>query len=427
MPTIPRLWPLLLIVPFAASCLPVHNVCLFDAESRLAFDLPPDQCPRNADDTPRPCYRDRDLDGFGEAATAVFLLEEAQTCGDPARPFQLYRGDPVAPELCEWEVPYPDPDCYRLTTHGGDCDDTDSMAFPGNPEVCDGVDNDCSGGPDFDTDHEELAKEDGADGAHLFTCTPVPTIRVFLRGGGHLGQRALDGTSLEVAVAPGEVIQPVLRLRFLVPRGQEPHVSGGVARSWVPNPAEAWLSFDEFEVDFDSLTPSSDGREDRFIDLDVTTPDKVAIPQDAFEGETHYLTMVGAIPVRDEEDGPGELEVLGNNHVGSLTSPNYCYGDGICPPVWVIPFPDDPQDPQSETYDIDLNVADLEDLELAACRPFGTANMPVLFDAVPLEPNAPPRCDFTLGDQCIPITWEFPLGCNFAKFVVTDNAPGAEE
>ena len=31
-----------------------------------------------------------------------------------------------------------------------DCDDTDPNNFPGNPEVCDGQDNDCDGAPDFE-------------------------------------------------------------------------------------------------------------------------------------------------------------------------------------------------------------------------------------------------------------------------------------
>src|SRR5260221_679527 len=28
---------------------------------------------------------------------------------------------------------------------GPDCDDTNNKIFPGNPEVCDGIDNDCNG------------------------------------------------------------------------------------------------------------------------------------------------------------------------------------------------------------------------------------------------------------------------------------------
>ncbi|MEK7530039.1 MAG: putative metal-binding motif-containing protein, partial [Patescibacteria group bacterium] len=43
----------------------------------------------------------------------------------------------------------------------GDCDDADAANFPGNPEVCDGQDNDCSGAPDFDLDGEVDADADG--------------------------------------------------------------------------------------------------------------------------------------------------------------------------------------------------------------------------------------------------------------------------
>ena len=31
---------------------------------------------------------------------------------------------------------------------GGDCDDTESTVFPGAPEICDGLDNDCDGAID---------------------------------------------------------------------------------------------------------------------------------------------------------------------------------------------------------------------------------------------------------------------------------------
>jgi len=47
-------------------------------------------------------------------------------------------------------------------TDGDDCDDDDATAFPGNPEVCDGVDNDCEGLPADETD---------ADGDGLLPCT----------------------------------------------------------------------------------------------------------------------------------------------------------------------------------------------------------------------------------------------------------------
>ena len=50
-------------------------------------------------------------------------------------------------------VKIPDADCADadgdgVTTCDQDCDDLDPRAFPGNPEVCDAIDNDCDGEPD---------------------------------------------------------------------------------------------------------------------------------------------------------------------------------------------------------------------------------------------------------------------------------------
>jgi len=42
-----------------------------------------------------------------------------------------------------------------------DCDDANADRFQGNPEVCDGLDNDCSNGPDFDAAGEVDADFDG--------------------------------------------------------------------------------------------------------------------------------------------------------------------------------------------------------------------------------------------------------------------------
>jgi len=44
----------------------------------------------------------------------------------------------------------------------GDCDDAASWNFPGNPEICDGLDNDCSGAPDADAGGEVDADSDGS-------------------------------------------------------------------------------------------------------------------------------------------------------------------------------------------------------------------------------------------------------------------------
>ncbi len=53
-----------------------------------------------------------------------------------------------------------------------DCDDTDATAFPGNEEVCDGVDNNCDGEVDEGFDACEGASSGGADSTGATTVDP---------------------------------------------------------------------------------------------------------------------------------------------------------------------------------------------------------------------------------------------------------------
>ena len=131
------------------------------------------------DDLVQSWYADADADGFGNAAQAVTACEppdgayiaDDSDCDDTRS--DVY---PSAPELCDGL----DNDCDGQTdeddattwyadadgdgvgdeataisacaapgegwvTDSGDCDDTRSDAFPGNPETCDEIDNDCNG------------------------------------------------------------------------------------------------------------------------------------------------------------------------------------------------------------------------------------------------------------------------------------------
>jgi len=58
-----------------------------------------------------------------------------------------------------------DNDQDGYSTCDGDCDDLDSSSFPGNPEICDGADNDCNGTVDdgFDYDQDGYPGCDGTD------------------------------------------------------------------------------------------------------------------------------------------------------------------------------------------------------------------------------------------------------------------------
>ncbi len=86
---------------------------------------------------------DGDIDVGATDATTFFADADADTFGDPAR----------TETACEAPTGY--------VANDEDCDDTLAIAFPGNPEVCDGVDNDCDG--EVDDNPADLGTWSGDD------------------------------------------------------------------------------------------------------------------------------------------------------------------------------------------------------------------------------------------------------------------------
>jgi len=136
------------------------------------------------------CFVDADGDGFGDAGVTVASGDEA--CSDPGEA-------PLAPdmdcddahpdsfpgnaELCDgldndcnglddflgFDGSETDNDGDGLTECGGDCDDTDPLVLGGTPEVCNGLDDDCNGlddvlgfdGSETDDDGDGLSECEG--------------------------------------------------------------------------------------------------------------------------------------------------------------------------------------------------------------------------------------------------------------------------
>lgn len=133
-------------------------------------------------------YADTDGDGYGnvdDSKTSCVqpdgYVDDKDDCDDADD--KIHPGaeesdctDPVDYN-CDGSVGYADSDGDGVAACE-DCDDTNALAFPGNPEVCDGVDNDCDGTADqeatngvpvyLDTDSDGYGQTD----ASKVSCDP---------------------------------------------------------------------------------------------------------------------------------------------------------------------------------------------------------------------------------------------------------------
>ncbi len=180
-----------------------------DAVRPGAAEIPGDGVDQNCDGSEF-CFEDTDRDGYRPASAATVVSLDAD-CDD------------------DGEAP--------ATAPAGDCDDDDDRAWPGNPEVCDDVDNDCDrrvdeGAGCYPNGDDCVDPIDCASGlcedavcVRPLTCVDLGTCppRLSATAGG--GRLATGRFQLEIGAGAG-TSSPVLRTsRYRLTVGSAPYVN----------------------------------------------------------------------------------------------------------------------------------------------------------------------------------------------------------
>ena len=157
---------------------------------------------------PPECVKDADCAGSGDKCAPVACVGGACVAGPKVA---CDDGDPCTDDACQPTTgacvstrrtldvdgdghfaPLPGKKAGEPGACGDDCDDTSKLAFPGNKEVCDGVDNDCNGVVDDDMMY--VPQDPTIDAVRVSGLAEAPSSPAGLAWGGTSYLAGYDGT-----------------------------------------------------------------------------------------------------------------------------------------------------------------------------------------------------------------------------------------
>ncbi len=184
-----RAFPLLAVVTMACG-------------ARTTLEIPEPLADAGVDTTPPPdCTKSEDCEGFGDLCAPVTCIANKCIAG---KKVVCNDGDECTEDSCDpatgkcvfgsltldldgdgHKAPAPGKKPGEPGACGDDCDDRSAKAFPGNKEVCDGVDNDCNGVVDDNMMYVPLdPKNDAVRVSELSYAPAGPAGLSFTSGGG---------------------------------------------------------------------------------------------------------------------------------------------------------------------------------------------------------------------------------------------------